>query len=315
MSGRYKSVSLAVLILGLALLGACDGGTPADGEDQVQFVATVHPLTALLEELVDGRGKVTCLLAAGSSPHVYSPRPSDIRASASARAVFYVDEQIDGWATDLPAQTKIAVFGLVPEEERLSWHETGGVPCVDHDHGHGESGHGEHALFQFDAHFWMSPKSVAATVPALVSKLVELDPAGRDIYEQNGAALEAELAQLDKRLESMLAGVEGEKVILYHPSVLYLLKRYGIVYAGAIEPFPGKEATPNYLRSQVELVEREGIKALFTEPQLSPKAAHSVAEAAGIPVYILDPIGGVDGRKSYEELLMYNADQLLKALE
>ena len=40
-----------------------------------------------------------------------------------------------------------------------------------------------------------------------------------------------------------------------------------------------------------------------------------IAKEAGIPLGELDPVGGVSGRDSYEALLLWNADQLEKALK
>ncbi|HOQ50096.1 MAG TPA: zinc ABC transporter substrate-binding protein, partial [Candidatus Kapabacteria bacterium] len=57
-----------------------------------------------------------------------------------------------------------------------------------------------------------------------------------------------------------------------------------------------------------------GAKAIFNEPQLSDKAVRSIADEANVSVYLLDPVGGTSGRESYQELILYNARTLAKAL-
>ena len=65
----------------------------------------------------------------------------------------------------------------------------------------------------------------------------------------------------------------------------------------------------------VEIVKKEKVKAIFTHPQLPDRAAKLLAEASGIRVYQLDPIGGVEGTETYEQLLLYNTEVLKEALK
>ena len=113
----------------------------------------------------------------------------------------------------------------------------------------------------------------------------------------------------------MLLPVIGKPVFLFHPSFRYMLKRYKLIYLGAIETSPGKEPSPKYVLQIVEKINSSGAKALFTEPQLPNAPAKTIAEAAGVSLYELDPIGGVKGKMSYSDLILYNADLLAKALK
>ena len=103
--------------------------------------------------------------------------------------------------------------------------------------------------------------------------------------------------------------------MLSHPFFQYFLNRFDIHLAGIIEVIPGKEPSPRELMKIIKKVKRENVKAIFTHPQLPDRAAESVAEAAGIKVYELDPIGGVTGRVTYNELLLYNTRILFEALK
>jgi zinc transport system substrate-binding protein len=57
-----------------------------------------------------------------------------------------------------------------------------------------------------------------------------------------------------------------------------------------------------------------GVRAIFVQRQLPPRAAEAVAEGAGIPVVALDPLGGTAGRMTYRDLLQYNAQVIRDAL-
>ena len=94
-----------------------------------------------------------------------------------------------------------------------------------------------------------------------------------------------------------------------------MLKRYNLNYAGAIELSPGKEASPRYLANLIEKIKKSGTKAIFSEPQLPDKPAKVISEATGLNIFILDPNGGIEGRNSYWDLILYNARTLKQALE
>jgi zinc transport system substrate-binding protein len=65
----------------------------------------------------------------------------------------------------------------------------------------------------------------------------------------------------------------------------------------------------------IETARRIGAKAIFAEPQFSPKAAETIAAESGALVLFLNPLGGVDGPTSYLELMRYNVAQMEKAMK
>ncbi len=297
-------------------------GAPADPSRPV-YVATIHPMAAILREVVGDRGQVIQLLSPGVSPHTYDPRPSDAAASEKALALFYDAESLDGWAARLPARRRVCVFDLVPSADRLDMGdlpaESAGLPRANEPSGQATDSTGrnaqDHEHAGPDPHFWMDPIVVKAALPGLINVLAELDPAGRPAYEANGAQFAAELDDLDRTAREILAPVAGAAVVLHHPSVRYLLHRYGLREAGAIEAAPGKEPSPREIQSLIEQIRGAKVKALFNEPQLPARPVEVVAEAAGLPVFTLDPNGGVAGRDTYAELILFNAAALRKALE
>jgi ABC-type Zn uptake system ZnuABC Zn-binding protein ZnuA len=273
------------------------------------IVATIPPLGAILREIAGERQPVSVLLGSNASPHTYDPRPSDARMTEGALALFYVDETLDGWAAKLPAREKIAVFGLLPQEYLIEYSAEAAEAEADHghDHAHGD-GHSH------NPHFWADPLSVRALVPRLVDQLTRLDPEGAAVYTRNGEAFMAELDQLHEALQAELAPCKGTAVALFHPSLDYLLHRYGIMVAAYVEPNPGREVSPQHLQRTIEKLTSAGVRAVFTEPQLPRRPAEVIAEAASLPLFELDPLGGVAGRQTYVELLRYNAALLKKAL-
>lgn len=295
------SITLNRLARMLVILLITAAGAQAAPEHP-HFIATAPPLAAILREITGTRAQVTALLPVGASDHTYQPRPSDARAAESASCLFYISKEMDAWAAGLSAPKKVDVFTLLPPRFLL--------PELDSDN-HAP----DHATTSSDPHFWLDPLCVKAVLPGLVRALSDADPGGRTAYETNAKRFASQLDSLNHEIATILAPVRGRPVFLFHPSFRYFLKRYNLNLAGVIELFPGKEPSPRYLQTLVERVRKTGAKAVFTEPQLDPRPAQVVAEAAGVPVRMLDPLGGQPGRASYAQLLRYNARILYEALK
>jgi zinc transport system substrate-binding protein len=272
---------------------------------QPRYLATIHPLAAILREVIGAQGPVSEMLQPGASPHTFEPRPSDIERASAAVALFYVGPALDAWAAGLPARQKVAMLPLVPRANLLPYEADPDEPAGKEAGSHGD----------FDPHFWTDPRVVQGMLPGLVAALAQLDRAKSGAYRSNAASFSRRLDELDRQVAAILAPVRGQPVFLFHPSFRYLLKRYGLKYAGVVEPFPGKEPSPRHLERLIRRLQREGAKAVFSEPQLPRRPAEVLAESAGVRLRVLDDTGGVPGRMTYAELILYNAHVLREALQ
>jgi ABC-type Zn uptake system ZnuABC Zn-binding protein ZnuA len=288
-------------VIAVLLVAGCHASLPKGAH----YVTTINPLRAILAEIAGDRGEVTALLTPGASPHTYEPRPSDAIAAESALALFYAADDIDAWAAKLPTKERIALFSFVPEAMRVPYDEAGHAGEDDHHHEQGSD----------NGHFWSDPVVVKAILPELVNRLSALDPEGAETYKRNAARFSEDLDKLDGEMKTAFAGLGDRPVFMFHPSWTYFMKRYGLRVAGMIEPFPGKEPTPKFLKALIDSAKRQNVRAVFTEPQLPRRPAEVIAEACGLPLHELDPNGGVEGRRTYRELIEYNAAMLKQALQ
>jgi ABC-type Zn2+ transport system substrate-binding protein/surface adhesin len=56
------------------------------------------------------------------------------------------------------------------------------------------------------------------------------------------------------------------------------------------------------------------VRVVFTEPQLSIGALRPIARDLGVTLAVLDPLGGLPGRESYIDLLLFDAHAVAAAL-
>ncbi len=291
---------LLVIFVVVAMTGV--GCTPSVSR-QGDYVSTIPPLKMLLDPLVKGRKEVVSLLPPGASPHTFTPSPADAIALETASAIFYVDSQLDGWVLSAGGKKAISVLDILPAPFQVAYPDSIG-------HEHDVVPHGE-----MNPHFWADPQAVAALVPGLLDKLIELDPEGRAHYEANGREFLELLAQLNDMMSEQMAGLSDVPIVAFHPSWSYFCARYGLNVVAHVEPIPGKELSPRTILTIREQLAGSERVLVLSEVQLPRKSADALAEALGATVEEIDPLGGSGPLVTYEGLITYNAQRLKAALE
>jgi ABC-type Zn uptake system ZnuABC Zn-binding protein ZnuA len=312
---------MVVLVWLVAVVGlsGCTDGDAASGDrpgpDATPTITTtIPPLGMILRPVADGRAEVRVLLGPGDSPHTYEPTPSDVRSVSGSLMLVHVNRHLDGWVTTLPAARVVPLAPLLPATQRLPMPpadgtDDGGPRAAEHEHGDHAHEHGD-----TDPHFWTSPQAVRGVLPALVDTLCAADPAGCTTYRANADSLSTDLQAIDVQIDAMLRPVRGRSVALSQPFFRYFLSAYGVRVTHIIEPRPAKEPSPRQIARQIQSIREEGVPVIFTQAQLPDRSARAVADGAGIPTHSLDPIGGVPGRSTYRDLLLFNAEQILDAI-
>lgn len=262
------------------------------------FVTTSYPVSCIIKEIVGTKSEVKTLLPTGASPHTYAPTPSDMITAQTAKALFYVSNNLDGWASNLQTKNKVELINFVPKENILYFNN--------------DSNSGSGVI---DAHFWTDPLTVKSLLTKLVDTLSIIDPNNAATYRTNAELFSKRLDVIHRQAEVILKDIIGKPIFLFHPSFRYMLNRYGLHYAGALEPSPGKEPTPKYIASFIESIKNSKTKAIFSEPQLTDLPAKSIAESANVLLYELDPIGNPKNIKNYSDLILFNAKTLIRALK
>jgi zinc transport system substrate-binding protein len=139
-----------------------------------------------------------------------------------------------------------------------------------------------------DPHVWLSPVLMKQQAETIRDALVRLDPAGEATYDENLAALRADLDALDARIRGIFAGLEGRRVYVFHPAYGYFTAEYGLEQV-AVEQ-AGKSPGARYLAGLTRQARADGIDVIFVQPQFGRRSAEVVARAIGGRVVTLDPL-------------------------
>lgn len=272
----------------LLVVAAC-----SNQKEKSELVTTIYPFKAIIQEIVGNDVQVKSLLPSGADPHTYEMLPSDFKVIQNAKAFFYGAESLDGWAAKMESSNKIELLSLVPKDFLIDIK----VPHLDDGHSHS---------YGTDPHFWTDPLAVKALLPALVKELAKVFPKLEDRFRTNEKMFSEKLDSLNFIISKQVKDLKFKTVFTSHPFYSYFFERYGFIVAGSLEITPGYQATPKDLKELISLVKTEGVKAIFFNKQHSDKTATVLAEATGINLYELDPIGGTEKSMSYDQIINLN---------
>lgn len=309
------------------LLGS---GVSAAAGLRMGAIASIFPLTDIVQQVGGEHWDVTTLIPAGASAHTYEPTPEQVRQLAEARVFFQVGLGLEFWLEKLVRATENAELVRVdlsqaietlpapsPEVPSPSRKGTGHGqeqlhrPSArgDHDHSHMQTG--------ADVHYWLDPVRMQQVVSHVEQVFVRLDPEQARLYAERAQRVRMALEALHAEILRQTQGLQNRRFIALHAAWTYFAPRYDLWQAAVIEPFPGREPSPRYLADLARFLRREKVDAIVIEPQLTAAAAQALARETGARVGMLDPYGGpgVLGRESYLDLMRYNAAALTTLLQ
>ena len=346
-SGRSLTRA-ALSVLAIMALSASSCGEDSEGESAspaATATPTILVTTGIWADVVSnvacgGLAGIETLIPVGGDPHGYEPSLRDRERMENAALVVANGLDLEEGLEDtleqvrdsgtlvfefaegmepIPFASEGAHHGEDDEEEGHDEDESGEEEeGQDEDEGHDEEGHGSGG----DPHVWFDPHRVSEALPALARVLtteVGLDAAAINACLASYLAeLEAVDAEIAIKVEQLPA--ESRKLVTSHEALGYFADRYGFEVIGTVIPTPSSMAqtNPAHLEELAEMIEHEGIKAIFAETLHSVDDVKALASRVGevevVMLYTgsLGPSGS--GAETYLGFLSTNADLIVDAL-
>jgi zinc/manganese transport system substrate-binding protein len=305
-----RALTRAILLAALAA-GLVAGGGGAEAADKIRVVATITDLKALTEAVGGDLVEVDALARGNQNPHDLEVRPSLMVKVRRADVLVINGLEGDQWVEVVvqgASNPKVlpGAPGRVDASEGIMVLE---VPKTRVDRSMGDV----HPAG--NPHYTLDPGMAPAITANIVNGLARAAPQHRATFERNREAFLARLAQAQARWTEALAPVKGAKVVTDHAMWAYLLTRFGLVQAAAIEERPGIPASPSHVSKVIHLIKEERIKAILTVPWGDRKLAARIGEAGGAKVVAMAPaVGAVKGTDTYLDTVDYNVKMLAEAL-
>jgi zinc transport system substrate-binding protein len=300
-----------MLLIGSIFPGLVCAADPVP-PDKIPVAATILPLADFCRNLGGDRVEVQTLIPPGASPHAFEPAPSVIARAGRARVFVYIGAGLEPWAERLLHSRETR--GLTVVEAAA------GIPLLqeaEHHHEEAEAHEAEHHHHEGgNPHIWLDPVLAKEICRRIAAALVKVDRGHASEYEANLKTYLSSLDALDQEYRTQINTWRLKSFISFHPAFSYLAKRYGLKQVGVMELAPGREPTPRHLQDIIAAVRRYGIRVIFAEPQLNPRAAEVIAQEAGVRVLMLDPMGGQPPYGSdYLKLMRHNLAVMAEAMK
>ncbi len=309
---------------------AAGTGTSAGGaEPALAVAASFYPLQWVTEAVAGERAAVTSLTAPGVEPHDLELSPREVGAAVDADVLVTLGgfqpavdaaaaERGEGAVVDVAGAADLEVHPTAAAEDDHADHTgdehadaTDGHEHAEDDHAHdaeetggatgdahaedehaADDGH-DHGLAE-DPHFWLDPQRMASVAAAVADGLAAADPDGAATYQENLAAVTADLTALDEEYAAGLATCESRDLVTSHEAFGYLAERYDLVQRGVQGVGGGgSEPTPTRLAEVADFVEENGVRTIYTETLLDPAVAETVAAETGATTAVLDTLEGL----------------------
>lgn len=280
---RQAAVLLSAAAFAVPTLAACGSATPEGNaaSGKLQVVATTTQVADFARNVGGDHVQVTQLLKPNVDAHDFEPAPADLQAISQAEIVVENGVDLESWLDDT---IEAAGFDgtTVDTSKGVELRESSGEEHAEHSHEEGHE-HGEH-----DPHIWQSPVNAKIMSRNIEQAFAEADPENEAAYEKNLKAYEKKLDELDADIERQIATIpkEQRKVVTNHDAFGYYLDRYGLTFVGSIIPSldTSAELSGRQLDTLVAKIEKENVRAVFSESSLSPKTAEAIGSRAGVKV-------------------------------
>jgi ABC-type Zn uptake system ZnuABC Zn-binding protein ZnuA len=303
-----RTLLVALVALSIAACGAGAGSAnPGAGSaaiipspDALKVVTTTTVFADIVQNVGGSRIAATSIIPPGVGPEDYEPKPDDAKKLADAKLIVSNGVGLDDFLDKLLAsgsggQTPHLVLG-------------DGIPVMTVD---GEE----------NPHFWLDPTLVKQFyLPAIASKLTELDPEGQATFDANIASYGTQLDALDTELKAKIDIIPAanRKLVTFHDAFPYFAKHFGFELVGVILQNVGQDPSAADLAALVDKVKGAGVKAVFSEAQFNPKLSDTLAQEAGITTVVTtlynDALGPAPA-DTYLGLMRWNVDQIVAALK
>ncbi len=270
----FSALVIVGVILGLLVLYSPVSSKPV-------LTVSIQPQRYFLEKIVGDKYDVLCLLSQGSNPEAYEPSFSHLINLESSKAYFCMGN----------IGFELAILNRVrnnnPELQIIDTSE--GIDLLKGTHGGHSACSGEHNhSHEIDPHVWTSVVNAKVIAQNMYKAMIEIDSHNKNFYTKNYNLLLNELLDLEKELAGILSEARGKSFAVWHPSLSYFARDYGLTQI-AMES-EGKEVPAAILKEQIDKVRKHNVKVLFVQKEFDNRQVETINEQLGARKVEINPM-------------------------
>lgn len=253
----------------------------AMAEGRLTVVTSIFPVVEMARAVGGDRVDVRQLIPPGSEPHSWEPKSSDMVSLKQADLVVLVGAGLEPWAEGIVNKVRTGRHDVLVLAEGSDL-----LKVMKGEEGEAEADH--HG--GIDPHIWLDFKWDMAATMKIAKKLAELDPARAGFYEENAKRYVKTLEGLDTAYRQALSSCRQKTfVVAGHAAFGYLARAYGLRQVALYGLSPDASPSPKKMAEIVELVKKEGVKAIFFDDTVNDSLGKTLLKETGAQLFVIIP--------------------------
>jgi zinc transport system substrate-binding protein len=270
----------------------------------------------MTSELLGELAEVKVLIPAGSSPHYYHLKPSDIRNLSQADLVIWVGPTLELFLQKPLSGLNRPTLQLLAVDEEEHSEEPGHDDHDDHEengahhHHHHDHGGGD------NPHIWLDPILMIKAAQAITEQLKQQFPQHKTLLEQRYQVFEAALRAQDQQIAQQLKPYRERGFVVFHDAFEPMVEHYQLKQLAYFTVDPSRAPGAKKVARIQRLLKQQDAVCIFSEPQFESALVKRISEGLEIAKGELDPLAiEVRLEQGYTGFLQQLADNMEHCLK
>lgn len=317
-----KEVGIVLIVIFITI--GCSPSNQASSEDDTELTiyTTIYPIQYAAERIAGDTVSVETVYPPGVDEHSYELTSQDMTKIAESDAFIYLGAGLEALAeiaAEALSSQEVKLIEIGQQNELFMPAEEG---HVDEDEHAGESNdsdrHDDHG--GVDPHIWLDPLRMIKLSQIIKEELIALNPDEEATYNENFAALEAELATLDQNFSDTLGEKEKKQILVSHAAFGYWEERYDIEQISINGLSSSSEPSQKELTEIIDQAEESDLDYILYEQNSSNRISEVIQEQIGAEALTIHNLSvlteeDIKNDEDYISLMNYNLDILVKATQ
>ncbi len=265
----------------------------------IEIVAATPELADLARQVGGDRVSVYSIAKPNQDYHMIEPRPSDVSRIARAEMVVRIGMDLDLW---LDALINAAGNPRVRKGAPGYVDASVGIKKLEVPKEQITGASGDIHVYG-NPHYFYDPENGKIIAQNILKGLIRVSPGGKSYFESNYERFARDIGRRIDEWQKELAPYRGKRVVTYHQSAIYFLRRFGLKDFGTLEVKPGIPPSASHVSDLIRRMKAEHVTAMAIE-SIYPKRFPDLIKRETGANYVVVPYSvGSLGIKSYVDLI------------
>jgi zinc transport system substrate-binding protein len=296
-----RMLTVAVATLALAVAASSVNAAGASGKLTVYVVN--YPLQYLAERIGGDHVEIFFPAPEDEDPAYWNPDTATVTAYQKADLILLNGAGYAKWVKKVSLPRAKMVDTSKSFKDRFVTSEEIAT------HTHGPEGKHAHESLAFTT--WLDFALAAEQARAITDAFGRKTPSKKDVFEKNYAALEQELAELDRRVREMAAADPSRPLIASHPVYQYLARRNGLNIR-SVHWEPDEVPGPEEWSELRALLREHPAKWMIWEGEPSVEVAAAL-DTMGVGSLVFDPASNAPAEGDFLTVMERNITVMERA--